>query len=87
VTAVEIGDLAVRNYAAFHERLSDEAQLAAASGNAPLTRRRLMANATLVLRAMQGELDDPKPEARPHRCPCKPCRDWIETKGEGRTPP
>jgi len=41
--AVEIGDLAVRNYAAFHERLSDEAQLAAM--HAPLTRRVLLATA------------------------------------------
>ena len=77
--AVEIGDLAVRNYALFHERLSDEAQLAA--GTAPLTMRVVLARATLVLRAMQAELDDPKPEARPHRCPCKPCRDWIEGLG------
>jgi len=83
--AVEIGDFAARNYAMFHERLSDEAQLAAM--NAPLTRRVLLARATLVLRAMQAELDDPKPEARPHRCPCKPCVEWIERQGEGRTPP
>ena len=76
---VEIGDLAVRNYALFHERLSDEAQLAAST--APLTMRVVLARATLVLRAMQAELDDPKPEARPHRCPCKPCRDWIEGVG------
>jgi len=76
---VEIGDLAVRNYALFHERLSDEAQLAAST--APLTMRVVLARATLVLRAMQAELDDPKPEARPHRCPCKPCRDWIEGLG------
>ncbi len=83
--AVEIGDLAARNYAAFHERLADEAQLAAAT--APLTTRVLMARATLVLRAMQGELDNPEPEARPHRCPCKPCVEWIERQGEGRSPP
>jgi hypothetical protein len=83
--AVEIGDLAVRNYALFHERLSDEAQLAA--GIAPLTMRVVLARATLVLRAMQAELDDPTPVARPHRCPCKPCVEWIERQGEGRTPP
>jgi len=82
--AVEIGDLAARNYALFHERLADEAQLAAM--RAPATKRTLLAIATLVLRAMQAELDDPTPEARPHRCPCKPCVEWIERQGEGGSP-
>lgn len=78
------GDVAARNYAAFHERLADEAQMAALSGTAPLTKRVLLVRATVALRAMQAELDDPKPEDRPHRCPCKPCRDWLETRGEAR---
>lgn len=74
---MDTAEVAARNYAAFHDQLADEAQMAALEGSAPLTRRVLDYRAKVALRAMLAELQHPDSPDRPYRLCCTACTAFL----------